>query len=75
MNYEIMMMITKNGLAEGNLVGVNGNAFAVLGYTKERLRKANWPSSDIFKVMAIAKRSDYDNLLCTCVSVLEGDDY
>ena len=75
MNKELMMMIKKNGLAEGNLIGVDGNAFSVLGYTERKLRRSGWPRDDVAKVMTIAKGSDYNNLLTTCVSVLDGDDY
>tara|TARA_R100000908_G_C3714767_1_gene119971 strand:+ start:183 stop:410 length:228 start_codon:yes stop_codon:yes gene_type:complete len=75
MNEKLMMMIMKNGLAKGNLVGVDGNAFSVLGYTERKLKRSGWSNEDVKEVMGIAMSSDYNNLLTTCVSVLEGDDY
>lgn len=72
----VMKMIKKNGLAEGNLVGIDGNAYSIMGYTERRLKIAGWSREDIESIMTIATSSDYDNLLCTCASVLEcGDDY
>jgi len=72
MNEKLMMMINENGKVEGDLVGVDGNAFSIMGYTERQLKRGGWSRDDINTVMDIAQSSDYDNLLSTCVSVLEG---
>lgn len=63
-------LIEKNGKVAGNLVGVDGNAFMVIGYTTGQLRKGGWPREEIEKVAQIAMSGDYDNVLATCASVL-----
>lgn len=67
----IQELIEKNGKAEGTLIGVDGNAFAILGYTDRQLMRAGWPREDIKQVMDTAMSGDYDNVIATCMSVLE----
>jgi hypothetical protein len=74
-NYAILEdLIQENGKANGNLLGVDGNAFGIMGYTAGRLRMADWPKDDITKVMEIAQSGGYDNVIATCLTVLEEDD-
>ena len=63
-------LIDRNGKAEGNLLGVDGNAFAIIGYTTGQLRKSGWPSEDRKAVQEIAMSGDYSNVIATCASVL-----
>jgi hypothetical protein len=67
----IQELIEKNGKAEGTLIGVDGNAFAILGYTERQLKRASWPREDIKQVMDTAMGGDYNNVIATCMSVLE----
>ncbi len=67
-------LIQKNGVGTGTLLGVDGNAFALMGYTQGKLRRASWPREDIEKVMEIAQSSDYNNVIRTCMRVLDGED-
>ena len=67
-------LIQKNGVGTGTLLGVDGNAYALMGYTQGKLRRANWPREDIEKVMEIAESSDYNNVIRTCMRVLDGED-
>ena len=67
----IQELIEKNGKAEGTLIGVDGNAFAILGYTDRQLMRAGWPREDIKQVMDTAMSGDYNNVIATCMSVLE----
>ncbi len=67
-------LIQKNGVGTGTLVGVDGNAFAIMGYTQGRLRRAGWPSEDISKVLEISQSGDYNNVICTCMAVLDGEE-
>lgn len=64
-------LIEKNGKAEGTLIGVDGNAFAIMGYTERQLMRAGWPRDDIKEVMNTAMSGDYNNVIATCMSVFE----
>jgi len=46
-----------------NLIGLNGNAFSILGAFSKQARKEGWSEEDINHVTTLAKASDYDNLL------------
>jgi hypothetical protein len=49
------------------LVGEDGNAFAILGKVKSAMRKANVPQAEIDKFMDEAMTGDYDHLLQTAM--------
>jgi septum formation inhibitor-activating ATPase MinD len=48
-----------------NLIGVNGNAYAIMGAFQRQAKKENWTQEEIDKVITEAKSSDYNHLLCT----------
>ena len=49
------------------LVGTDGNAFALMGQVVKGLREAGVPSTEHSKFQAEAMSGDYDNLLATCM--------
>jgi len=52
------------------LIGVDGNAFSVMGYTANALKKAGLKD----KVDAMYKEAtsgDYNNLICVCLKYVE----
>jgi hypothetical protein len=51
---------------EVNLVGQDGNSFAILGRMQQAFRKAKVPESEIKKFCEEAIQGDYDHLLRTC---------
>lgn len=51
---------------EVNLIGTDGNAFAILAKCKKAAKKAGWTNEKIEEFTAEAKSGDYDNLLTTC---------
>jgi hypothetical protein len=62
-----------------SLVGLNGNAFALMGAFQRQARKEKWTSEEIKKVLDEAMKGDYDHLLVTLDSHCEdreddGDD-
>lgn len=63
-------LVEKNGQVDGNLIGVDSNAFSVIGYTTKQLRRGGWPREDVDKVSRIAMSGDYDNVLATCAATL-----
>lgn len=66
------------------LVGVNGNAFMIMGVFGRQARKEGWTQQEIDAVLKEAKSSDYNHLLATISNHCEvknepfnteGDDY
>ena len=48
-----------------NLVGVNGNAFIIMGVFKRQAKKEGWTPEEIKQVIDEAKSGDYVHLLAT----------
>ncbi|WP_400077101.1 hypothetical protein [Winogradskyella sp. R77965] len=48
-----------------NLVGVNGNAFMIMGVFRKQAKKEGWTPEEIEDVMTEAKSGDYNHLLAT----------
>ena len=56
--------------AKYDLVGVDGNAFSVMGYTARALRREGL--GDLVSTMQNeAMSGDYDNLLCVCMNYID----
>lgn len=51
-----------------SLVGVNGNAFAVMGAFQANAERQGWTADEISAVLKEAKSSDYDHLLQTIIA-------
>lgn len=47
------------------LVGLNGNAFAVMGAFQQQARREGWTKEEIDLVLNEAKSGDYNHLLVT----------
>jgi hypothetical protein len=48
-----------------NLIGVNGNTYAIMGAFRKQARKENWTAQGIQAVITDAKSKDYNHLLAT----------
>ena len=60
-----------------DLVGVNGNAYVIMGTFKRQALREKWSKEEIDAVLTEAKSSDYDHLLATIVNhceVIDEDD-
>jgi|GEM_PF-1741168 hypothetical protein len=57
-----------------NLIGVNGNAFMIIGVFKRQAQKEGWTPEEIDKVIIEAKSSDYVHLLATIENHCEPKD-
>lgn len=67
-----------------SLVGVDGNAFSIMGYTAKALRRAGM-YDEIKEMQNKATSGDYSNLICVCTDYIdmaneklglsEGEDY
>jgi hypothetical protein len=47
------------------LVGLDGNAFVLLGAFQQAARRQGWTADEIKKVLDECMTNDYDHLLCT----------
>ena len=54
-------------LVELNLIGIDGNAFSIMGAFKRAAQRQNCPASEIEMVLKEAMSSDYDHLLSTII--------
>lgn len=52
------------------LVGVDGNAFCVMGYTARALKRAGL-ASKVSEMQEEAMSGDYNNLLCVCMKYVD----
>jgi len=57
-----------------NLVGIDGNAFALMGAFQQQARREGWTKEEISKVIDKCKEGNYDELVCTLVAHCEDPD-
>ena len=55
------------------LVGIDGNAFSIMGTTAKALRRAGASAEFVDAYMDEAQASDYDHLLAASMAYLEAD--
>lgn len=48
------------------LVGVDGNAFAIMAYTRNAMKECGFGRVDIDEMLEKAQSGDYNNLICVC---------
>jgi hypothetical protein len=53
------------------LVGIDGNAFSVMGNFQQNARRQGWSNEEINEVIDKAMSGDYDNLLATIMDHTE----
>lgn len=67
-----------NKIVNLELVGVNGNAFMIMGLFQRQAKSEGWSQQEIDLVLEEAKSSDYNHLLATienhCKPKDENDD-
>jgi len=54
-----------------SLVGVNGNAYAVMGYVKKAMKEVGNPKEEIDGYFRKAVSGDYNNLIAVSTDILE----
>jgi uncharacterized membrane-anchored protein len=57
-----------------NLVGLNANAFALMGAWRRQAKREDWTEEEIEAVMTEATSSDYNHLLSTLENHCEYED-
>jgi sugar diacid utilization regulator len=50
------------------MVGLDGNAFAILGAFRRQALREGWTASEVEEVLQEAKSSDYSHLMSTIAS-------
>lgn len=64
-----------------NLIGIDGNAFSIMGAFRSQAKKEKWSNSEIEAVLNKAMDGDYNHLLytiqshCAPISLSHEDDY
>ena len=66
--------MTNERKVQGSLVGVNGNAFSLLGHFQQLARRQGFDKEWIDSVLEDAKSADYDHLIYTLSSHMEYED-
>jgi hypothetical protein len=57
-----------------NLVGLDGNAFSLMGSFSSNARRQGWSKEEINRVLEKCISGDYDNLLITLIQHTDEDD-
>jgi hypothetical protein len=57
-----------------NLIGVNGNAFMIMGVFRKQAKREGWSQEEIELVLTEAKSGDYNHLLATIENHCEPKD-
>ncbi len=57
-----------------NLVGLDGNAYSLMGAFSKAARKQGWTKTEINNVLAECQSGDYDHLLRTLIDNTEPED-
>lgn len=57
-----------------NLIGVNGNAFMIMGVFRRQAKDEGWTQEEIDLVLTEAKSGDYNHLLATIENHCEPKD-
>jgi hypothetical protein len=56
------------------LIGVDGNAYAIMGVFSRQARREGWSQDEIDQVLEEAQSGDYDQLLSTIMTYCEPQD-
>jgi len=54
-----------------SLIGIDGNAFSVMRYVREAMKKEDKSQEEIDKYLEDAQLSDYNNLLCVSSDMID----
>lgn len=54
-----------------NLVGINGNAFCIIGYVTRAMREEKCSEKEIYNYNKRATSGDYNNLLVESIKIID----
>ena len=58
-------------MAKYSLVGVDGNAYCVMGYTARAMKREGFSKEEVDEMYNKAESSDYNNLLRVCMDYID----
>ncbi len=64
-----------NKLVKLKLVGLNGNAFALMGAFQRQAKREGWTEAEVKSVLDVAMKGDYSHLLTTLSDHCENGGY
>lgn len=56
---------------EYSLIGVNGNAFSIMGYVRQAMRETNFNKKEIEAYTKDATSNDYNHLLTVSINMID----
>jgi hypothetical protein len=69
---KLEQLVEKNGQANGTILGCDGNALSLVCHTMNLLKQSKrWSKEDVKAFMDIALSSNYDNVIQSCIIVLD----
>lgn len=63
-----------NKTVDLDLIGINGNAFMIMGVFQRQAKREGWTQEEIDTVLTEAKNGDYNHLLATIENHCEPKD-
>lgn len=58
-------------MAKYSLVGVDGNAYCVMGYTARAMKREGFSKEEVDEMYNKAESGDYNNLLRVCMDYID----
>ena len=68
------MTITTDKKVKLNLVGLDGNAFSLMGAFQKAARRQGWKAEEIKPILDECMSGDYNHLLATLAGVYEDEE-
>jgi len=68
---ESVESLSKNPKVKTTLVGVDGNAYSLMGHFSSEARKQGWNREDINEVTSMAMEGDYNHLIRTLMTYID----
>ena len=68
-------MLVEEKEVELELVGLDGNAFSLMGAFSQAARRQGWKAENIKVIMDECMKGDYNHLLCTLMDHTTSEDY
>jgi len=54
-----------------SLVGIDGNAFYIMGYVQKAMKESGFDKEEISQYISSATSGDYNNLLCVSMDMID----
>ena len=68
---ESVESLSKNPKVKTTLIGVDGNAYSLMGHFSSKAREQGWNKADINEVTSVAMEGDYNHLIRTLMTYID----